>query len=253
MRRTSSSRAGGFTLIELVLAMTFVALLAGGIVISISTALKAWKRVAEANELNQEARAVMELMARDLRGTYLGLQRDTGFFLGLPAETSGAPIDSLYFTTQSSAAARVGLLPEEVLEDWDQTMEAPVTDLAGVFWGWEEGTTGPGRQPGGLYRTTYVMPVLEQEEEEAQESLVVTGEVGSELVSEAVEELRLEYYDGESWGTEWDSRERENRAPLAAAIEFVLRDRREGENVRRSQVSNDEHRTFRAVVTLPAN
>ena len=252
-RPTSSSRArgGGFTLIELVIAMTFVALLAGGIVISISTALKVWKRVAETNELHQEARAVMELISRDLRGAYLGLQHNAGFFLGMPAATSDRPMDSLYLTTQTSSAAEVGLLPDEILKDWDQTVEAPVTDLAGLFWGWQESGTGAERTPEGLYRTTFVMPVLTDEEAE-EESLAVTGEVSSEFVSEAVEELRFEYFDGESWASEWDSRERENRAPLAVAIEFVLRDPRERENIRRSGVSNDEQRTFRSVVTLPA-
>ena len=250
-RPTSSSRArGGFTLIELVLAMTFVALLAGGIVISISTALKVWRRVAEANELHQEARAVMELISRDLRGAYFGLYHNAGFFLGMPAETSDAPIDSLYLTTQTSSAAEVGLLPDEFLEGWDQTIEAPVTDLAGVFWGWQKGGAGPARAPEGLYRTTFVMPVLAGEEAE-EESLAVTGEVSSEFVSDAVEELRFEYFDGESWAPEWDSREQENRAPQAVAIEFVLHDPRDRENVRRTQVSNDEQRTFRSVVTLP--
>jgi len=259
---TSSSRGRrGFTLIELVVAMTFVALLASGIVISISTALKVWKRTAEANELHQEARAVMELLSRDLRCAYLGLDHQAGFFLGGAPGESETPMDALYFTTQSTSAAETGLLPDDVLKDWDPQQEPPVTDLVGVRWEWHEGTADA---PQGLYRVTSVMPQLEVSEDE---STAATGEVSWELVSDAVEELSFKYFDDGSWSTSWDSTgsafdttkkvgeqdtsTQVHRLPQAVAIEFVLRDPSARENVPRGGVSKDEQHTFRTVVTLP--
>ncbi len=262
---TSSSRGRrGFTLIELVVAMTFVALLASGIVISISTALKVWKRAAEANELNQEARAVMELLSRDLRCAYLGWDRyrQAGFFMGgAPQEDNQVPLEALYFTTQSTSAAETGLLPDDVLKDWDPQQNPPVTDLVGVRWEWHEGTADA---PEGLYRVTSVMPQLEVPEDE---KTAVTGEVSSELVSDAVEELKFQYLDDQSWSATWDSTggafetakkageqdtsPQVHRLPDAVAIEFVLRDPSQRENVPRGRVSKDKQHTFRTVVTLP--
>lgn len=230
--------------------MAFVALLAGGIVISISTALKVWNRVAEANELNQEARAVMEIISRDLRNAYVGFNRNGGFFVGAPAEDVGSSTDELFFTTQSTSASDLGLLPEEMLAAWDQSEEVPVSDYVGVLWRWE------GEE--GLCRTTFVMPGLETEEQSESEAeqaddtgLNVSGEIGSEFVSNAIEELRFAYYDGESWQTSWDSRDNDNYPPQAVAIEFVLRDPSERENERGRRVSNEARHTFRSIVTLP--
>jgi prepilin-type N-terminal cleavage/methylation domain-containing protein len=260
---TSSSRGRrGFTLIELVVAMTFVALLASGIVISISTALNVWKRTAEANELNQEARAVIELLSRDLRCAYLGLDHQTGFFIGGAPQEGESPMDALYFTTQSTSAAELGLLPDDVLKDWDPQLDPPVTDLVGVRWEWHEGTADT---PEGLYRVTSVMPQLEVPEDE---ETAVTGEVSSEFVSDAVEDLRFQYLDEGAWSTSWDSTgaafdiaqqvgeedtsPQVNHLPQAIAIEFVLRDPSVGENVPRGRVSKDKQHTFRTVVTLPS-
>jgi hypothetical protein len=233
--------------------MTFVALLAGGIVISISTALKVWQRVKEANELNQEARAVMEMISRDLRTAYVGMKRNGGFFLGAPPETGGSDLDTLFFTTQSSSAADLGLLPEEMLTDWDPQVETPVSDFVGVLWEWQEEARDGG---GGLYRTTFMMPSLEitqqgETEEEDEGNPLVSGEYASEFVTDAVEELRFEYFDGESWAGSWDSRDQANRPPQAVAIEFTLRDLQDRGNDPRARVSKEKRRTFRTVVTLP--
>jgi len=243
--------------------MTFVALLASGIVISISTALKVWKRAAEANELNQEARAVMELLSRDLRCAYLGWDRQAGFFIGGAPQDTEAPMDALYFTTQSTSAAETGLLPDDVLKDWDPQQEPPVTDLVGVRWEWHEGTADA---PEGLYRVTSVMPQLEVP---ADESTAATGEVSSEFISDAVEDLKFQYLDDESWSTSWDSTgsaldttrkvgeqdtsTQVGKLPGAVSIEFALRDPSAGENVPRGRVSKDKQHTFRTVVTLPTH
>ena len=227
----------GFTLLELTIAMVFVALLAGGIVITVSTALKVWSKVLQANEINQEARAIVELLSRDLRGAYLGRNQDTGVFAGgAPIEDFGGLtlVDTLELTTESSAAGNVALLPEEVRSEWNQEEQPPISDLALVRWEWREARAD---RPAGLYRVRAVATHLEAETELGIEE--PRGGVSEELISSAVESLRLQYYDGENWMPSWDSREQDNRLPQAVAIELEL-----------APEDREQTRTFETVVSI---
>jgi hypothetical protein len=209
--------------------MTFVGLLAAGIVITISTALRVWNRAMRMADLQQEARAVTGLLSRDIRGAYLGLPPDvTGYFLGSTEETgvtaqAAPPIDTLELTTESSSLAEVALLPDEVREDWDQQVRPPVTDMVGVRWEW---LAADGGQPEGLYRVTSVVPSAEPEIN--LDTGAEVGQVTEELISTQVQELRFRYYDGEAWQESWDWRETGNSLPLAVSIELVMREEQTG-------------------------
>jgi type II secretory pathway pseudopilin PulG len=209
----------GFTLLELTIAMSFVALLAAGISISIATCLNVWRRSLEQAEVSQEARAVMALLSRDLRGAYLGLQRDRGYFIGLPAEPGDAPFDSLELCTEDAGPSRVSLLPDELRAEWDQELRPPITDYAGVSYQWlpedEEG-------PAGLYRSTVVAPIFGPE--------LAVEAAGSELISANLMSLEFNYFDGEAWRDQWDSRE-EGELPALVSVDFVLCDARQQDHV----------------------
>ena len=255
-RRPYSRGRDGFTLIELMVAMAFVALLASGIVLSITTALHIWRKTQETNGLHQEARAVLGVITRDVRGAYLGLGRSSGFFYGTPADTSMAgttapPVDALYFTTESSAWANVGLLPEETRQDWDQTRQAPVCDVVAVRWEWKEPDQVSGVDRPGLYRVSSVATNAEPQEEGADTDPISS----TELISSDIERLQFRYYDGTEWADVWDSAAQASRAPQAVSIEFVLRDPHTVEAERQGWVSNaapepEDLRTFRTVVQL---
>lgn len=204
--------------------MTFVGLLAAGIVITISTALRVWNRAMRMADLQQEARAVTGLLSRDIRGAYLGLPPDaTGYFLGgveqnEMTDQAAAPIDTLELTTESSSLAEVALLPDQVREDWDQQVRPPVADLVGVRWEWR---AAEGRQLAGLYRVATVVPSPEPELN--LDTGTPLGQVADELISTQVEELQFRYYDGEAWQESWDWLEAGNSLPLAVSIVLTLR------------------------------
>lgn len=206
----ATRRQRGFTLLELTIAMTFVGLLASGIVISISTCLNVWTRSAESADLNQEARAVMEMISRDIRGCYLGLVQTTGHFQGSPARPDGTPFDSIEFTTQTSDLSRLALLPDE-MRSQRQDSRPPISDYVVVRYGWRTG-----QDVDGFYRSTWVSPGAMGEK--------MSSNGSSELVSTTLTSLRFRYFDGAEWDDSFDSATRSNNPPIAVSVRLTLRD-----------------------------
>lgn len=225
---------GGFTLLELTIAMMFVALLASGITLTISTSLNVWRRSQETAERNQEVRGVMELLARDIRGAYLGLDKDAGYFIGLAAEGQEAPLDVLELCTESSEVVRAALAPDERRDEWGPDLRPPVTDYVAVRYEHRPEYDGA---PGGLHRTTWAAPVAEW----GLTDEIERTPLSSELISEAVTGLRFEYFDGDNWLSAWQTTEEERVLPHAVSIELTL-----------SDVRGDEH-VYRTIVSIPAH
>ncbi len=215
--------------------MTFVAVLVSGIALSISTCLNVWRRAEEMAEMNQEARAILELLSRDVRGAYLGLHRTGGYFIG----GSGANIDALEgdrelleFSTESSSIGRAALLPELGMPDplaEPQQTGPPVTDFVAVRYEMRERTLDT---PEGLYRFTWVAPAAEWLEQKRS----VSNAVSAEMISAAVTGLSLRYFDGEGWLSSWTTAEDNRRLPEAVAVELRLLDTRESEHVYRTVI-----------------
>jgi prepilin-type N-terminal cleavage/methylation domain-containing protein len=212
----------GFTLLELTVAMSFVALLAGGIVLSISTCLKVWRRSLEAADLNQEARAVLETISRDVRGATLGPDRSSGLFQLTPAAQGYPPFDVLELSTESSSVSRLGLLPDELLPA-DQESRPPVTDYVQVRYEWHEAEPG---SPAGLYRT--ITPVPAPVIRGTQPPLIAP--TNAELISTSVTQLRFRCYDNAEWFDEWDAPVRRDRLPAVVLVELAILDQRQREH-----------------------
>jgi len=217
--------------------MTFVVVLVAGITLSISTCLNVWRRSQESAELNQEARAVSEVLSRDIRGAYLGLNRSSGYFLGTAgteaqqtlADTGLGEGELLEFCTESSAMTRLALMPREE-SDPNTEEERPLTsDFVAVRYVMHDPTQD---EPGGLWRLTWVAPRPEWLDEPPP----IEEAVSIEPISESVVGLRLEYYDGESWLSDWRTSEQGNRLPKAVAVEMRLLDSREKEHVYQSVI-----------------
>ncbi len=259
--RPSFSKRGGFTLLELLIAMTFAVLLATGIVLSITTALRVWKLTTEQNDLQQEARTIMDLVTHDVRNCYMGISR-TGFFIGgVPSDqvdtTPPTPTDPLFLTTQSTSGEQTSFLPEEVQQQWDQTVERPISDLMAVNWQWFDATTGAAEdQPPGLYRTTQIVQINNPDNQPTDEYGASLGVVSTALISDRVKSLHLRYYDGQQWLDSWDSRQQQFRAPQQVSVELELLDPGEHANENGAGVSNptssgERKHVYRTVVTLP--
>jgi len=221
-------RQRGFTLLELVIAMAFVGLLATGIVLSISTCLNVWRQLTELSDLNQEARAVTEMVSRDLRDCYMGLFNNVGFFSGLPAQQGGAPFDSVALTTGGSSVSRAALLPDE-MRSGQQQGHQPVTDYIGVRYEWRAGENG---EPAGLYRTTWPVPGV---------SVIAPAAAAespdTELISHALTRFELRYFDGTEWSDEYDARDHDNHAPVEVQVRLVVRDEHNREHEFQTLVS----------------
>jgi hypothetical protein len=217
--------------------MTFVAVLAGGITLSISTCLNVWRGSQETAELNQEARAIHEVLARDIRGAYLGLNKTAGYLIGGPVEPGEGANDLLELCTESSAMAQAALLPEEAQQQWAEAFHPPVTDYVAVRY---EVVRGSERDQSGLYRTTWVAP----REDWVYAERVERTALGSELISESVVGLRFRYFDGAAWQVEWVSWPEgpmgPGRLPAAVSIEVTVRD------------SRGEDHVYRSIVEIPA-
>jgi hypothetical protein len=211
-------------LLELLIAMVFVAVLAAGITLSLATCFKVWAKSLQAADLNQEARSVMAMLSRDIHGAYLGLDRQAGFFMAEPADASGAPVDSIDLCTESTSAARVALLPDELRSEWEAEFTFPATDYVGVQYKLRSATTD---EPAGLYRTAFAAPVALRYFNSEQPPT----EISLELISTRVVRLDLYYFDGEEWVRAWDSRLRGGRVPRAVFIDLTLRDERQRDHV----------------------
>ena len=203
--------------------MAFVALLAGGIALSLSTCFKVWQRSQEAADLNQEARAIVSLLSRDIRSAYLGLHRDAGHFLGIPAEAADTPIDEVYLTTESPSAGRTAFLPDEMRLGWEDGSHPPVTDYVAVSYEWLSGSDDLAP---GLYRTTKVAPSPRQWRDD---DVWETAET-MELVTTNLVFLEAWYYDGAEWLAAWDTQTGRRVLPRAVEIVFALRDARDNEH-----------------------
>jgi hypothetical protein len=211
----------------------FVVLLAGGITLTISTSLNVWRRSQESAELNQEARAVMEMLSRDIRGAYLGIEKNAGYFFGIPASANGDAFGRLEFCTESSAVVRVALAPDEYRDQWGLEIRPPATDYVAVRY---ELLEAQDDARAGLYRTTWAAPMFEWALEDEPQALPIN----TELISEAVMALRFEYFDGEEWLSYWETTEEAVQLPRAVAIEISVSDVRDNEHV------------YRTIVAIPA-
>ncbi len=221
--RPSRARQG-FTLLEMTIAMSFVALLAAGITLSISTCLNVWKRSAEAADLHQEARALIELLSRDIRGAYLGLEKTAGYLIGVPAQSGEDAVDTLIMCTESSSLSRTALLPEEMQIEWHPESHPLVTDYVAVRY---EQMARKDGGPQGLYRTASVAPnAISGAGLEWQ-----IGEPSPELISTSVTGLQLRYFDGQDWLDAWETTEQDLRLPWAISIQLTLRDARQRDHV----------------------
>lgn len=186
--------------------------------------------------MNQEARAILEVLARDVRGAYLGLHRTGGYFIGgsgANRDASEGDRELLEFSTESSSMGRAALLPElampEPLDEPKQT-GPPVTDFVAVRYEMRERTLD---RPEGLYRFTWVAPAAEWLEVKRS----VSDAVSAEMISPAVTSVRLRYFDGEGWLSSWTTSEDNLRLPEAVAVELSLLDTRENEHVYRTVVA----------------
>jgi len=190
---------GGFTLLELTVAMTLSAILAAAVVSAFSTGLQIWERVQQDSDAAQEAAALLERVSADLRGAWLGPGAKAGLFT-LEQETAKREEASpaLSFTT---------LLPgREAAEVASFTQISYRLDPdRGILW--------RGEAPAPSDKAAESEEPVELEEEE---------------VAENVRQFAVRCWDGEQWQDQWPAPQQakekaEEEAPtLPQIVEITL-------------------------------
>ncbi len=177
-------RRRGFTLLELLLAMTMSATIAGTLAASLYVAYRARNSANRAVESSRVLRATGDLVRRDLNNSLPPNGILAGSFLGYA--------DSMNFFC--SGAERKALTQGDI-KQVEYAIAADPTD--------------PARND--LVRrvtTNLLAPVQEQPPDE--------------LVCRDVREFALTYYDGTTWNDTWDSTEHNNLLPLVVQMKLVF-------------------------------
>ena len=197
----------GFTLVELLIALSLMALLMGASYEVLRVARRSQRSAQDAVQLNQVARACLDVVRRDLESL---VQEAGPYNTGLWAESgetsrdgAGFPGDYVTFLTASNVA-RIAALRTDPNEE-NLSLAADLIEVQ-YFVGSNPEEEGVGfvRKVKGRLNST-----LSQEEEMWD----------TELLAEEVLGVNLRYWDGEAWQEEWDS---ETQEAYPEAVEVSL-------------------------------
>ena len=198
----------GFTLLEMLVAMTLMAILAGALYASLNTAFQGRRAAERALEPARRAAAALDMLGQNLEAALPPTGLLAGEFLGEDADgENGEPADRLTFhaLAQDQSGARPPY-PINMLEIFLSTDD-------------ETGETA-------LVRHTTVN-LLSPE----------VSEPVDEVLCQGVRAFDASYFDGSAWTDSWDSTMTGNSLPMAVAVSLTL----EGED---GEKSYELSRTF---------
>lgn len=251
MRRGVAGSSSGFTLVELLLAMTILTIVAGVGYSVFSHALRAYQTDTTQLELIQRSRVGLDQITRDLSSMVVA-SGDTNFeffYQDLPGETESEGTDIVSFAATvaprltNGAVEPASTLPPSLrsndaaaaLSD-EETTPVP-SDLLRIAYvlGYDPDQTTTSETeaedpPLCLLRITSATLSIEDAFSDAlvQEPtgmLETLEELGAtvEVVVDHVTSLNLAFYDGEEWTTVWDTEE--NGVPKAVRLTVTVEDR----------------------------
>ncbi|MCC6442564.1 MAG: prepilin-type N-terminal cleavage/methylation domain-containing protein [Armatimonadetes bacterium] len=226
---------GGFTLLEVLVALIILSLVSAALAFSLRTALDAGSRARQMADRLQEVRIVFAAMERDLRAAYLvgkpaqppsenappvvpeasNQPEGSANAPAVPAQPQERPEaePSTWFVGEPGAggaatsAARLGFTALSHRTSFGESPEAqPQADLCAV-----EYTLGTEKSTGryGLLRRERVPP-----------QITSAQGVREQLISDRVADIRFRYDDGEEWRADWNTDTGESKLP--ARVEVTL-------------------------------
>jgi general secretion pathway protein J len=166
---------GGFTLLELTVAMTVVAVLAAAVVSVFSTGLQVWEKVQRESDENQEAAAVLEILSSDIRGAWLGPAGKEGNFVSQQGSSS-SEITAAALTFTSLVSKREAGRVSEFVE-----ISYRLDYKNGI-----------------LYRSLIPVPGADVEQ-----PAVLKTELEEEEITDDVLEFTVRCWDGADWQERW--------------------------------------------------
>ncbi len=227
----------GFTLIELMVAVTILVIIGGTAYTAFNMALNVYQRETIRMVMNQNCRSALNYIVRDLNNMYI-VEGDTELtFMAedVPNEEEGDQ-DTITFVTvidprpDQFLAQLSGELEEQVEESEEETT-GPKSDLIRVYYylktdeeNFDESTLDYDEEPPlSLFRMTTNKLELEENESvgdilQGEESTSATtdeeeeGEYDEVAVADHLKSLDFKFSDGEEWYETWDDEERPPKA-----------------------------------------
>lgn len=190
------TRRRGFTLLELILATSMVAMLTLALYTGFVTAFRAQTVAARQGDATRQAKIALDLLEQDLRS--LLPPKDGGLagpFVGAPdgeAILDCYPLGSDYGRTDSPLASGFRHVKVALLPDPDAKA---------------------GKATSMIVRAV-VRAVANTAEAEPE----------SETIARNVSEFTVRYYDGSAWAESWDSAQQSNALPLAVELTVAVND-----------------------------
>lgn len=197
MQKRKSSTVAGFTLIEVMTAVTILAIMATVAFTIVFGAVKRSRHIDRRVELTTEAAAIVNLISEDLRGAFVR-EGVVPFFLGVNNFKGEDPADGLSLLTTA-------VLPVNP--------EIPAGGVGEVEYSIIEGEKG-----------TFLL--LRREQIPARTPYDEGG--GAIEITDRLKSLNLEFSDGEDWFERWDTQSaaehEDGKLPRQVRIELVLED-----------------------------
>ncbi|MFK7788964.1 MAG: type II secretion system protein GspJ [Phycisphaeraceae bacterium] len=190
----SIRHAAGFTLLELILAVTVTAIVSAALFTSMSGAFKARQQIEDHLSGREAGRSVLATLRMDLQCVPPAGGRVSGVFIGEDASgMMDADADVVTYVT-----ANPNLKTDQDLADLRQV---------------ELRLLNSGEDPDHYVLARLVTGNL---------LAVATPEPTLQVLARRVVSLNMQYFDGGEWVDEWDSTDRDNEVPVAVEMVLVI-------------------------------
>lgn len=258
-----SDTRGGFTLIELMIAITILVVISGIVYASFSTVISATETATEASEQLYTQSFLTRHLTENITQAYAGWQAGAVYrpysdqgsmitqvmpetiyaFIG----TDNGTEDTLTFSTSTPLSGASGL-PGFFKQVTYELVDAADADLPGLRSSSGEPVSGP------VLRVTEV-PLMSYQDSQggrimsdyfsALQENADRMEITTPVWVFPVDGMDIKYFDGEEWVDSWDS-VIEERLPWGIEVEFIWRPWDDG-----SLQGDEEEDTFRMVLSVP--
>lgn len=192
----------GFTLIEVLVAVTILAIVVTGLYSSLFPVLKVQAVVERQVEMGREVRRFLDTLSTEIRSLYFAAGDEYTFFSGTLGEYEGSALGEVSFTSFSYSVIRKG---------------RPSSDLYEIRYYLEGDHASNENDEDSSSSVTYVL-----KKDIGSPFIEGSGLMGLEVIGN-VTAFELEYYDGKEWLRYWDSSEF-RKLPKAVRASLTITD-----------------------------
>jgi general secretion pathway protein J len=188
------ARRRGFTLLEMLIAMTLLSIIAAGIALAFGTSLRTFAVLRQSSDVADARRLLARQLEEDLEGAWVRTGSTTTWFRGV----SSTPTTEVTLTLpQGNILSLTTARPPSVdairLDEGVGGTAGPQSDLHQVSWWLEPASDG-------------VMELVRRERTPPDETVDETQDVSvtRTVLARGVRGVSLRFFDGTEWVEEWD-------------------------------------------------